>query len=108
MAIEQFERLQADDQVLNRVQDNIARVLDEYTSNARRPGNNYEILEDVTITTGSTQDIAHKLGRTVRGFRITKINAAATVHWDTASTADLAKFIPLVSSATVIVNLELF
>jgi len=87
------------------VQENVKRVLDEITD---KPHMDSSLLESVVLTTGTTTLVEHKLGRNIRGWYIADRNAGATVYRDTASTADLAEFLPLITSATVTVSLVVF
>jgi hypothetical protein len=90
---------------LHRLQDNIetfARPL------SRRLHLYSELIEDVSLTSGQENLVAHGLGKKVRGFRVTDINASASVWRDDTSTADLTVHIPLRISSTATVSLEVF
>lgn len=93
------------EELTDRNLDDLATVTRQFTT---KPGLDFELLEDIALTTGSTNLVKHKLGRKVRGFRIVDANAASTYYRDTASTADLTNFLPLVVSANVTVDIEVF
>lgn len=72
------------------------------------PPNDCILIEGAVLASGSTQLLEHKLGRRVRGWRVVDRSSAATVYRDTASTADLALYLPLVVSASLTVSIEAF
>lgn len=71
------------------------------------PTVNNLILKNVSLTTG-TNVINHKLGRNLQGWKPTRIRASATFYdqQDTNQTPQLT--LVLISSADVIVDLEVF
>ena len=62
-------------------------------------------LDSIAMGLGTTVLIPHKLGRAAVGWVVTDITADATVHVDTASTADLSLYLPLQASAACIIGL---
>ena len=101
-----IERLKGD---IGRINDRVARVLDHYTNNELRPGNDYVLLEGVALTAGTEQRLEHGLARAVRGYRIVRKSAPATI-FDAMSTssADLTKYLPLVTDVNCTISLEVF
>lgn len=93
------------EELVDRNLDDLAAVIRQFTE---KPGNDYSLLEDIELTTGSTNLVTHKLGRKIRGFRIVDANAASTYYRDTSSTADLSIYLPIVVSANVTVDIEVF
>jgi nitrate/nitrite-specific signal transduction histidine kinase len=90
--------------VVNTIQDNLAGPLRELAS---KPHNDSQLIENINLILGTTL-VQHKLGRKVRGFYVVDQNASATIFRDTASTADLTKYLPLTSSAITRVCLVVF
>ena len=92
--------------VLQRNLDDIKVIISQYVD---RAPNDYQYLQSVVLVTGSTQNVEHMLGRTVRGYRVTRKTAAGTLHDEIHLAAvDLTKFLPLVVSANCTVDLEVF
>ena len=85
-------------------QDAIADYTKQLTT---QPGLSNNRIESVSLST-SVAHVAHKLGRRWRGWRVTDQNADATIYRDPTSTADQTKFISLLASASVTVDLEVF
>lgn len=52
--------------------------------------------------------VPHGLGRAYQGVRVVRIWANAVVYEDSSSTCDRTRFIPLLASAAVTVQLEVF
>jgi hypothetical protein len=71
------------------------------------PSLNSIILKNVSLATGSNV-VNHKLGRNLQGWKPTRIRSAATIYdqQDTNQTPNLTLI--LVSSAPVVVDLEVF
>ena len=78
----------------------VQRALDSVSSS---PISGAQMLQAVSLTT-SPQMIAHKLGRTPRGWVVTGISGAANV-WSTERTD---RHISLQASAPVVVDLMVF
>lgn len=103
--IRDFRKVNSEDEILNRVQDNI----EENISNIIRT----EILDGRLITgikllPGVTNSIAHKLSREVRGYFIVLKDSDSSV-WDEHSTNTNKKlFLNLRCSAEVTISLWAF
>lgn len=85
----------------------LAAAVDDYTrqltQNALLGG---QFLKQVTITS-SAQNIAHGLGRQWQGWLLTRRNGTASVYENTTQ-ADGTKFITLIGSGTVTVDIYIF
>lgn len=109
-SLEVFEPLypsgaEVDPSLFARVQDDLRRVISQFASLEILDGQH---LTGIDIVSGSTNLINHKLGRNYRGWVVTNIDAAATVHLDETSTAPKSLHLPLVTSATCVVGLWVF
>lgn len=89
---------------LSLMQTKWAAILNPLLSN---PSLNSIILEKIVLISG-TSTINHGLGRKLQGWRIIRINAAATIYdqQDTNTMQDLTLI--LVSNALVTVSIEVF
>lgn len=67
-----------------------------------------ELLENITLVSASTNLVSHQLGRAVRGWRVGRLDAAATIYEDKTFSTDRTKFLPLVTSANCVVSLEVY
>lgn len=81
-----------------------ASILNVLLSN---PSLNSNILENVSLGSGTTV-INHLLGRKLLGWRIIRINAAATIYDQQTSNQTPDLTLVLVSNAVAIVTLEVF
>lgn len=102
--ITKFSKIQSPDKILNRVQDDLSRVLNPVLAN---PILSYNRLVNVSLVDGTTV-IPHGLGRTLVGWELSRVRGPATIYdlQDANSTPD-ANLI-LVSSAAVSVDLYLY
>jgi len=91
-------------QTMDQLQTKWSAIINPVITN---PANNSSILKNITLTTG-TNVINHKLGQPLQGWNPVRIRAAATFYdlQDTNQTPDLT--LVLVSSANVIIDLEVF
>lgn len=102
--IRDYKKIQSQDDVLNRVQDQIEVSFQELGRTEILDG---VLLRNVSLTTGAN-DIEHKLDRTVRGWFLTRKRANADV-WDTQdNNARPTKFLTLQASADVVVDIWAF
>jgi hypothetical protein len=90
---------------ISQVQEALIKVLDKIT---RQEALDTVLIRNVTITAGSSNLIAHKLGRDFIGFYPTRPNAAAKIFEDTSAGADPAVFIALDSDVNVTTDLVVF
>ena len=63
-------------------------------------------LEDVSITSGTAKSVQHELGRSPRGYIVTKKSAESTI-WDTESTTPERELV-LNASASCVVSVWVF
>lgn len=108
VAPQKFIRHYTGNRLLEAIQDSMVRTTNGVVDNPLV--REFEIIEDQALTTGTTL-VEHKLdnpsGNPVRWFVIDN-NTAATFRRDTASTADLKRFLPLIASAAATVSLYVF
>lgn len=90
-ASKQFPKIITDDVSLNRVQDNISTLTD-YIQVSPLTGS--VSIVDVRFTSSSPVKVAHKLGRVPTGFIVADIDAARTIHRNTAFTPLLVELHP--------------
>jgi len=106
MFLKSFRKLNMDDELLNRFQDNIDRSLTQLTAIALLDG---ILIEGASVTTGDNK-IAHKLGRKYTGYLVTKTIGAGSVVYE-STTINNAKdtFIILsVASGTTLADIWIF
>ena len=90
---------------ITQINENVRRAIEE--ANAK-PQNNDVLLENITLTGASTTEVEHRLGRRFRGWYVVDSTAAAIIHRNAASAADLGLFLPLIASVTTTVSLVIF
>jgi hypothetical protein len=101
----QIERVQTDDPDLRRVQDSIITATLPLFRNPTLDG---RLLEGVTLSGSGATGVAHKLGRAVRGWSVTRRRADASI-WDEQDENDIPeKTLRLRASADVVVDLWVF
>jgi hypothetical protein len=104
MPIPPFEKVQVADFALSRVQDNLKRPLDVLTKLEVLDG---QLLTGVELASG-LNNLEHKLGRTLRGYWLTRANADVRV-WDDATTSAAPNlFHRLQASAAATVSLWVY
>lgn len=89
---------------LAKMQTSWAQQLDPIISN---PILNNVILKNVSLTTG-TNVVNHLLGRTLQGWKPTRIRANATIYDQQDSNQTPQLTLVLVASAPVVIDLEVF
>lgn len=94
-----------DTDTLMRTLDDLRRIIDQFVRLEILDG---VLIQDQTITTGSTNFITHTLGRAYRGWIVTNLDTACTIHLDETSTAARSLFLPLVASATCEADIWVF
>lgn len=78
MGLKSFSKIQSDDEVLNRVQDNVAQTFQPIIQQPILGGN---ILPGISLLTGVDNNVPHKLGRKLIGYMVVRKNSNSTV-WD--------------------------
>ena len=105
MALRRYERIPTRDETLNRVQERVEDALLPVSSAKILDGH---ILENQSLASGTTSEIAHSLGRNLIGYIVVKRDAAHHVY-DTQDTNDTPdKTLYLTASGTVTVDLWVF
>jgi hypothetical protein len=85
----------------------LANSIDDYTRQlTQNPLLDGRLIERVSIT-ASAQNLAHGLNRPWRGWIITRRNGTASVY-ENSTQADNTKFITLVGSGSVTVDIYIF
>lgn len=72
-----------------------------------KPTSDSIILKKVSLINGTTV-VNHLLGRTLQGWRTTRVRAAATIYDQQDNNQTPALTLVLVSNAAVVVDLEVF
>ena len=100
-----FRKINTGDSNLQRIQDNIEKVLNPL---ARKEISDGLLIEDVAIVSGTMKSIDHGLGRKLRGWFAVRVSANAVI-WDNQSTNLFpTRTLNLQSSANVTVSLWVF
>lgn len=100
-----FKTIKAKDSELNVVQSNVQTMFKYLNLSVLKDA---MLLENVSIDTGLSVGIPHKLGRKPKGYIVVKQNAEANI-WFSDTTENLEKlYLTLNSSANVIVSLIVF
>jgi len=101
-----FKKLEIPDQLLSRFQDNVEQAISELPATQIIQG---RLVSNVTLTSGSVNNVEHKLGRKLLGWFPVRVRAQATL-WDSqdSNTNNADKFLSLNTSATVTVDLWVF
>lgn len=103
-----FERIQSQNEELNRIQQNVAKSVDPIAKLRLLDGTLVHNL--VLAGGGASTDVEHLLGRPSVGWVLTRKRATADIWDDTDTLSDaLARlFIRLRASTTVVVDLWVF
>jgi len=90
--------------VINQLQDNIKTTTDPLTVNIQ---NDSTILTSISLATGSNI-INHTLGRTLSGYNIVRQRALANIYDNQDHNKSPNLTLILISSAPVVIDLEVF
>jgi hypothetical protein len=99
-----FKKLNVQDEVTNRIQDNTAKAVNQLSSNALTSGS---ILTSQTLKAGDNT-INHKLGKTLTGWFIVRQRGAASIYDKQDSNSSPSQTLILNSSAAVSVDIYVF
>lgn len=99
-----LQRIQTGDRVINMIQDNIANILDVYSSKELAQG---QILTNVSLASGANK-VPHKLNRKLLGWFIVRQRASATIYDTQDSNPQPALYLNLTASAAVVVDIYVF
>lgn len=89
---------------LTQMQSAWASIIEPFLS---RPSNSSNILKNVVLVTGVNY-IEHKLGRPLQGWKIVRQRASAAIYDNQDSNVHPEATLWLVSSANVVIDLEIF
>ena len=98
-----MKRIRTDDVQLATMQDN---VVDAFRPVEACPLVTGRLIESVSLST-TAADVAHGLGRRLRGWILVRTNGTATVYEPSASTLP-ERFVKLQATANVVVTLWVF
>lgn len=105
MTIRSFERISVTDPEIQNLQYRLEETLRPVTSSSVIDGN---LIEDISLASGTTSKIAHKLGRKLIGWIIVGKDAAQHVYDVNSGKTDLDTYIHLTAGGTVTVNIWVF
>ena len=105
MAIRSFERINVTDPEVQNLQYRLEETLRPVTDSSIIDG---RVIEDITLASGTTSKIAHKLGRKLIGWVVVGKNAAQHVYDVNSGKTDLDTYIYLTAGGTVTVNIWVF
>ena len=110
MSFKQFSRHQAIAESatpydLSQLQDRLEEVLEQLTSKDQL---DTLLFEDVALVAGQENWLEHGLGATVRGWRVNDLDQPAIINRVSGSTADLTKYLPLATTVTCNVSIEVY
>ena len=105
MTIRSFERISVTDPEIKDLQYRLEETLRPVTSSSVIDGN---LIEDISLASGTTSKIAHKLGRKLIGWIIVGKDAAQHVYDVNSGKTDLDTYIHLTAGGTVTVNIWVF
>ena len=105
MTIRSFERISVTDPEIQNLQYRLEETLRPVTSSSVIDGN---LIEDISLASGTTSKIAHKLDRRPIGWIIVGKDAAQHVYDVNSGKTDLDTYIHLTAGGTVTVNIWVF
>ena len=100
----QLQKLNTQDELANRIQDNTKKAITQINSNALTSGT---ILTSQSLKAGDNT-INHKLGKNLSGWFIVRQRAAATFYDKQDSNSSPAQTLILNASAAVVVDIYVF
>jgi hypothetical protein len=105
MALRSFQRVDTTDSSMREMQYRLEETLRPVTDSSIVDG---RLIEDVSLASGTTSKIAHKLGRSIIGWIVVGKNAAQHVYDENSGKSDLGTYLHLTASGTVTVNVWVF
>ena len=105
MTVRSFERISVTEPEVQNLQYRLEETLRPVTDSSIIGG---RIIEDITLASGTTSKIAHKLGRKLIGWVVVGKNAAQHVYDVNSGKTDLDTYIYLTAGGTVTVNIWVF
>ena len=105
MALRSFQRVDTTDSSMREMQYRLEETLRPVTDSSIVDG---RLIEDVSLASGTTSKIAHRLGRSIIGWIVVGKNAAQHVYDENSGKSDLGTYLHLTASGTVTVNVWVF
>lgn len=99
-----LNKLNTQDELQNRIQDNTKKAVNQLSSNSLTSGNT---LTSIALTAGDNT-INHKLGKALTGWFIVRLRGASTIYDKQDSNKTPEQTLVLNSSAGVTVDLYVF
>lgn len=100
----QLRKLNTQDELINRIQDNTTKAVNQLSSNSLTSGS---IVSSVSLSSGDNT-INHKLGKTLTGWFIVRQRGSASIYDKQDSNKTPAQTLVLNSSAAVVVDIYVF
>lgn len=100
-----FQSPDAAMRIINQLQGNIQSSFGPLVGNIQ---NDSQILENITLTTGINNVVNHKLGRNLKGWKLTRIRSQANVYDTQDNNPSPNLTLWLTTNATVVVDIEVF
>jgi len=105
LSLKRFKKINTEDRERDQLQENVDQFLEQILRREIIPG---ILLESISLTTGTPNEISHKLGRKLIGWNVTRMRSQATV-WDNQDTNTRKdRTLILNVSANVTVDLWIF
>lgn len=105
MALKNFERVSVTDPQINEIQYRLETVFRPITDSVIVDGT---MIEDIELSSGVSTKIAHKLGRTVKGWIVIRKNAAQHVYDENSGQTDLDTYLHLKAGGNVTISIWVF
>lgn len=102
--VKRLKKIGAKDEELNQVQGN----LDEWSKQLELPILDGQLIEDVSLTFGSTTAVNHGLSRAIRGWFVVKTNNSVDVWAEDANQTLPIRQLVLSTSADATITLWVF
>jgi len=105
MALRDFQRVDTTDPSLREMQYRLEETLKPVTGSSIVDG---RLIKDISLASGTTTKIAHKLGRSIVGWIVVGKSAAQHVYDENSAKSDLGTYLYLTAGGTVTVNVWVF
>ena len=105
MVLRSFQKVDTTDVSIREMQYRLEETLRPVTDSSIIDG---RLIESISLSSGTTSKIAHKLGRKIIGYIVVGKNAAQHVYDENSGKSDLDTYLHLTSGGTVTVNIWVF
>jgi len=105
MALRNFEKVSTTDPSVREMQYRLEETLRPVTGSSIIDG---RLSDDISLASGTTTKIAHKMGRSIIGCIVVGKNAAQHIYDQNSGKSDLGTYLHLTASGTVTVNVWVF